>query len=286
MSDEPKPTARVDDWVAHDNSQHWKFFAWLATTALQARYLTLAFAWTPAGALLFGASILIEWWVGDFIDSTVEDIAMKNADPAEKRVATGSPNVFVQDIPAVRGEKEDKTDTCHNAKVEQGSRWVSINKKAAARWFDRTSCSGGATIREGKGLPKAEVFMGGPPSHYSNTADYHEKAKLAWSLFQIWKGFSNGIGQGIKSINPRNTPFVPRAHPSSVTASRTSAAGPVRRASTGSPTRRTHPRTELENHEQPRDRNHCHRRHDRRSHLCDQAGDEPAVPGRAPRDLV
>ncbi len=200
MSDEPKPAARRTEWISHDNSQHIKFGVWLATTAAQLRWVSLAFAWTPAGAAVLVGSIVIEWAVGEFvIDPLVEAVAEKLAKPPEPEVKTGSPNVWIQDLNAVRGEDEDKTTKCHESVVAQGSKWVSINKKAASRWGDRTKCFGGATIQKNPGLPKEEVFIGGPPSNYSNTAGYHEKIKTIWSLFQIWRGFRNGFEVGIKN---------------------------------------------------------------------------------------
>lgn len=142
------PAARKTEWIAHDNSQHIKFLVWATTTVLQARYIALPFAWTPAGAAIFVGSVLVEWAVGTFVlDPLSEAIGEALASPPVPRVCTGSPNVTIQDLPAVRGQQKDKTDTCHAADVEQGSQWVSINLKPASRWGDRTSCSGGATIQ-------------------------------------------------------------------------------------------------------------------------------------------
>lgn len=195
------PAARKTEWIAHDNSQHIKFLVWVATTALQARYVTLAFAWTPAGAALFVGSVLVEWAIGTYvIDPLVESAAEAMAKPPEPRVCTGSPNVLIQDLEAVRGQQQDNTDTCHVAKVEQGSQWVSINQKPASRWGDRTSCSGGATIQKNPGLPKEEVFIGGPPNSYSNTAGYHELAKNLWAAFQIYGAFTKAIGSGLSRM--------------------------------------------------------------------------------------
>ncbi len=196
-----KPAARKTEWIAHDNSQHIKFLLWATTTILQARYIALPFAWTPAGAALFAGSILVEWAVGTFVlDPLAESIGEALAKPPEPRVCSGSPNVTIQDLPAVRGQQKDKTDTCHTADVEQGSQWVSINLKPASRWGDRTSCSGGATIQKNPGLPKEEVFIGGPPSAYSNTAGYHEFAKNVWAAFQVYGAFTKAIGSGLSRV--------------------------------------------------------------------------------------
>jgi uncharacterized Zn-binding protein involved in type VI secretion len=203
MSDDIQPAARKTEFIRHDNSQLAKAIGWAVWTGgaafATARFVSAWFSWTPAGAAIFVGSLVIEWYLGNLVESTLEDFAASHADDAIARVKTGSPNVFVNDLEAVRGEKQDETEMCHNAKVEQGSLWVSINKKPATRWGDRTSCNGGAYVYKNPALPRANTFIGGPKSYYANEHAGHTLVKAIWNIFNVWKaGTYEGLEYGIR----------------------------------------------------------------------------------------
>lgn len=208
MSDDPKPAARLGDFIAHDNSQAFKFIAFVVQAAASARYVKIALfgsggVLTPQGALIFVGAAAVDWAVSSLAETAVEKLAEYFADPGIPKIGTASDDTFVNGIKAARGAKRDKVD-CHSQKIEQGSQWVNINQAPAARWKDRTSCRGGAFLEKNPALPRENVLFGGPPTDYANKAPVHEAADKLWTLFKMRKGFGAAtdelIGKGVSGI--------------------------------------------------------------------------------------
>ncbi len=204
MSKDPKPAARLHDFVAHDNSHAWKFLGFLATTAtslaIGAKFIKapLVFA-GPKGWLAIGAISVVEWAVSNFVQDQIDELSKKFADPGIPEIATGSNDTFVNSLKAARGAKMDLV-RCHSKVIEQGSEWVTINKAPAARWTDRTAC-GGAFLTKNPGLIPENVYIGGPPTNYANVAGYHKAAELLMLLFQgPFNGYTKGTGEALDTI--------------------------------------------------------------------------------------
>lgn len=204
MSDEPLPAARKTDFVAHDNSQALKLggFILFEAVAYGAGSLIkapLVFA-GPAGWAALVVIAVIEWKVGNFIQDTLDEKAKDWADPGIPKISTGSDNVFVNSLEAVRGAKRDKVE-CHNQKVEQGSQWVTINKAPASRWRDRTSCKGGAFLTKNPALIPENVLIGGPPTDYENVYEVQKFLELVWFIAEpLHEGHKSGIGEALDAF--------------------------------------------------------------------------------------
>lgn len=208
MSDDPKPAARLGDFIAHDRSQLMKFIGFGVQAALSARYVKVALfgsggVLTPQGAAIFVGAAVVDWMVSSFAETMLEKLAEALADPGIPKIDSASNDTFVNGLKAARGAKRD-TVACHNQKIEQGSQWVNINQAPAARWKDRTSCGGGAFLTKNPALPRENVLFGGPPTDYANKAPYHQAADLLLTVFKGHTGFGaaadEAIGKGVSSF--------------------------------------------------------------------------------------
>ena len=209
MSDEPKPAARLNDFIAHDNSHFLKFLGWVFTSGASFGAMAAAKSFFkaplllagPAGWAAFAAITVVEWGVSKYLDSVIDEESKKHADPGVPKVNQGCEQVFVQSLQWARANFDHVICQQHGFRlIKQGSEWVSINRQPAARWTDRTHCRGGASLTENPGLPPKTVYAGGPPSEYENKADYHKLLDLLWTLKGGSGGwadaFETGVGKG------------------------------------------------------------------------------------------
>lgn len=106
-----------------------------------------------ATALEFGANAYVGTKITQFAESTGERIGSEHMCAPSGQVAQGSPNVFINGLPAARASD---AETCDAGVVAQGSASVFINGLPAARLTDKTSC-GGQIVDASR-----NVFIGGP----------------------------------------------------------------------------------------------------------------------------
>lgn len=205
MSEEPKPAARLNDYVAHDNSQWLKLLGWAFTTGAAGLAMKAASSMFkaplllagPAGWAVFAGLTAVEWGVSKWLESYIDEESKKHADPGVPKVNQGCEQVFVQSLQWARANFDHVICQKHGFKlIKQGSEWVSINRQPAARWTDRTHCSGGATLTENPGLPPKTVYAGGPPSEYENKADLHKLLDLLWTIKGGSKGWADAFETG------------------------------------------------------------------------------------------
>lgn len=143
-----------------------------------------------AGALL-GASFVVEWAVSKVIEEGVKYV-VKKQHTGVPEIQKGSPNVYVNKLPAARGgDTKGDPVSCHKGKqVKQGSQWVSFNKLPAARLEDLTTCPGNISSAS------ANVAIGGPPTDY-NPHQTLENALFVLTLFNAAKkGAVKGAASG------------------------------------------------------------------------------------------
>jgi uncharacterized Zn-binding protein involved in type VI secretion len=211
MSKEPKPAARLNDFVAHDNSHLFKFLGFVFSSGLSFGAMAAAKHFIKAPLLLagplgwgaFAAITVVDWYVSKWLQNQIDEESKKYADPGVPKVAQGCEQVFVNSLQAARANFDHVICEKHSFKlIKQGSEWVTINKQPASRWKDRTDCPGGAFLTKNPGNPPENVYYGGPPSEFANTAAYHKIAELLWTLNGGRGGFYDAgetiVGEGAK----------------------------------------------------------------------------------------
>ncbi len=207
MSD-PKPAARRTDLINHGIIQGERMGKIAAAvfetgaTAYQMYKAAKTVAVVGAGVVtsetggwgavaVWGASWVVEWAVSKAIEEVVS-YAVRSGGTGIPGIKMGSDNVFINKLEAARGAEEGGDPViCHPGQwVRQGSQWVTINSKPAARLNDMTKCPGHIVTGS------KNVNVGGPP------IEYNPHATLDWMLFgltvhnAIKKGMVNGIVAG------------------------------------------------------------------------------------------
>ncbi len=180
---EPKPAARKDDLIEHNQSQVLRFLgmvfanAWAAArVASVAKNIVLASA-GPAGWAALGVSIVVEWAVVEAVEWASGEIGERIRTQGIHGIRNGSPAVFINLRNAARGGPTGDPLACHSGKiVREGSRWVSFDGKPAGRLGDFTNHSG----KVSSGSPN--VYIGGPPVSYDNELAVHG---LVGNLFSL-----------------------------------------------------------------------------------------------------
>jgi len=135
----------------------------------------------PAGWGAFLLSWGVEYLVSKAIEKGVEYYVSKKH-TGQKEIATGSDNIFVNNLEAARGNKRDKVSCCGNV-TEQGSQWVSFNKKPAARLEDATKCPGNISSAS------KNVGIGGPPTEF----DPHAALDAISDVLSLFNGMKKGL---------------------------------------------------------------------------------------------
>lgn len=173
MSDDPfPPAARLHDPVAHSNALGGfvagaliglaaaagvAIVVGMVATAAAAEIATAGLA-TPlvAGVAVTVGELAVNVVAGGaitrFAEDTGEALGSKSMQAPSGAVSQGSPNVFVNGLPAAR---VTDAESCDAGKVAQGSAGVFINGLPAARVGDKVTC--GAVIVGGS----RNVFIGG-----------------------------------------------------------------------------------------------------------------------------
>jgi hypothetical protein len=185
MSDEPKPAMRKTDYLKSDISQ------WLGVLV---DILKQAVAFTKWGVRIVailggpetgGLSIVLGFIAAELLDKAfdiatdwaVDKIARAFAKGPIAEILEGSPNVFFNTFEAARGGPDGDNTTLQQ--IMQGSEWVYVNKRPAARLDDRTRSSGFCVLKPG---PDPNVFIGGPPTAYENKPELGKEAQLLLNL--------------------------------------------------------------------------------------------------------
>ncbi len=202
---EPKPAARRTDLINHgiiQGERMGKIAAWVfetGATAWQMYRAAKTVAVVGAGvvtsetggwgaAVVWGASWVVEWGVSKVIEEAVS-AAVRTGGTGIPGIKMGSDNVFINKLEAARGAEEGGDPViCHPGQwVRQGSQWVSINSKPAARLDDMTKCPGHIATAS------KNVDIGGPPIEY----DPH--ATLDWVLFglSVHNAIKKGLVEGL-----------------------------------------------------------------------------------------
>ncbi|NUO54744.1 MAG: hypothetical protein HOV80_38375 [Polyangiaceae bacterium] len=210
MSNEPKPAARLNDYVAHDNSQFLKFLGFVFSSGVTMGAMAAAKSLVKAPLLLagplgwgaFAVITIADWYVSKWFQSYIDEESKKSADPGVPKIAQGCEQVFVNSLQAARANFDHVICQIHGFKlIKQGSEWVTINKQPASRWQDRTECPG-AFLTENPGNPPKNVYYGGPATEYANQAAYHQLAELLLTLYGGKGGFYEAgetlVGEGSK----------------------------------------------------------------------------------------
>lgn len=206
MSDEPKPAARLNDFVAHDNSQFFKFLGFVFSSGVSMGVMAAAKSAIKAPLLLagplgwgaFAAITVVDWYVSKWFQSYIDEQSKNYADPGVPKINQGCEQVFVNSLQAARATFDHVVCQQHGFKlIKQGSEWVTINKQPASRWKDRTACPGGAFLTENPGNPPKNVYYGGPATEYANQADYHKFAELMLTLWGGKGGWSDAFETGV-----------------------------------------------------------------------------------------
>lgn len=206
MSNEPKPAARLDDHVAHDNSHFLKFLGFVFSSGVSFGVMAAAKSVIKAPLLLagplgwgaFAVITVADWYVSKWFQSYIDEESKKSADPGVPRIAQGCEQVFVNSLQAARANFDHVACQNHGIKlIKQGSEWVSINRQPASRWQDRTDCPGGAFLTKNPGNPPENVYYGGPASEFANQAGYHKLAELLWTLYGAKGGFYDAFETGV-----------------------------------------------------------------------------------------
>jgi uncharacterized Zn-binding protein involved in type VI secretion len=189
MSDEPKPAMRKGDFLKSDVSQ------WLGVLV---SILKQAVAFTKWGVRIVailggpetgGLSIVLGFIAAELLDKAfdvaadwaVDKIARAFAKGPIPFIYEGSPNVFFNTFEAARGGADGDNTTLKQ--IMQGSEWVYVNKRPAARLDDRTRTSGFCVLRPG---PDPDIFIGGPPTEFDNKPELGKEAQL---LLNVAKNF-------------------------------------------------------------------------------------------------
>ncbi len=146
-------------------------------------------------AAVLAVELVVEFAISPAIEQGVQYLVAKKHG-GEPGIETGSPNVFVNKLEAARGGGKDTVICPKGKKVMQGSKWVSINLKPAARLEDITECPGNISSAS------KNVAIGGPPTHYNP----HLKLEIVLLVFGAYnsgkKGMVEAIMDGVKNGVP------------------------------------------------------------------------------------
>ncbi|HEX8412824.1 MAG TPA: PAAR domain-containing protein [Sphingomicrobium sp.] len=216
MSDElSPPAARLHDPVAHSHALGGfvagalvglaaaagvAIVVGMAATAVAAEVATAGLA-TPlvAGVAVTVGEFAVNAVVGGKLMGLAEDagetLGSKSMAAPSGEISQGSPNVFINGLPAAR---VTDTETCDAGKVAQGSATVFINGLPAARVGDKVTC--GAVIVGGSG----NVFIGGgttsPLPIQSEVPQWARWAAVVVGILPALGGAARAIGPALAEV--------------------------------------------------------------------------------------
>lgn len=193
MSEAPLPAARWEDLIAHNQSQLMRLLGEIAgglgTAWAAARILRVAVALNPAGLAFLGASFLLEYFITKAIDYGADKLGEAMAEPGIMGIKMGSNNVSMNRRPAARGGPQGDPVKCHDGKkIIEGSRWVSINEKPAARVSDWTNHSS----KVATGSPN--VFIGGPKVDADRQSELQSFIGYGFAAVNLASAYRKGWG--------------------------------------------------------------------------------------------
>jgi len=199
MSDGPPPAARWEDLIAHNQSQLLRFFGelamGLASAWAAAKFLRLVVALNPAGLAFFLASLALEYAAGKLVDLGADKLGELLSEPGIMGIEKGSNNVSVNRRPLARGGTDGDPLKCHRGKkIIEGSEWVAVNTKPAARINDWTNDSG----KVATGSPN--VFIGGPRVSANRQSEWQTFLSYAFTVVDLTKAYRKGWTEVGKTV--------------------------------------------------------------------------------------
>ncbi len=207
MSDKVSPAMQKTDYVSPDDSQVLGFLKDLLMGFVPVSKWAMVAAGTAFGGPLgfavgIGLSIALDAAFNAAADFAVEGLADLTAKPGEPLIEEGSPNVFFNSLEAARGGEQGDPTT--RQRIAQGSMWVDINTRPAARQGDRVKGSGKVVLLKGR-VPN--IFIGGDPTEYDNKLELNpdlqkliDVAELANALKGLPKGGKELLENAKKAI--------------------------------------------------------------------------------------
>jgi uncharacterized Zn-binding protein involved in type VI secretion len=180
-----QPAMEKTDFVSADDSQLLGFLKDLVMDFVSVGKAGIVGAGTALGGPIgfiagLAISVLVDAVFEAAVDYAVEGIADLTAQPGAPEILEGSPNVFFNSKEAARGGPSGDNTTLK--RIAQGSKWVDINKRPAARQGDRVKGSGKVVLDPAR---KPDIFIGGPPTTYDNELELNPDLKRLIALLRF-----------------------------------------------------------------------------------------------------
>lgn len=181
-----EPAMEKTDFVSADNSQVLGFLKDLAMNFVSVGKWGIVIGTSAIGGPVgFVVGVLISAALDAAFeaaaDYAVEEIADLTAQPGAPAILEGSPNVFFNNHEAARGGPQGDDTTLQ--RIAQGSKWVDINTRPAARQGDRVKGSGKVVLNPARNPPN--IFIGGPPTEYDNELELNPDLKKLIAVLEL-----------------------------------------------------------------------------------------------------
>jgi uncharacterized Zn-binding protein involved in type VI secretion len=185
MSDKVPVAVRRTDYTAEDYSQILGLLGDLIKDLVPVASWTVKVVSLGGGPVGFivglALSTALEMAFDAAVDYAVDGLTEYTVKDGQKEILEGSPNVFFNKLEAARGgPKGDPTLT--RGLIMQGSQWVDINTRPAARQGDKTRLSGRVVFKK---EDHANIFIGGDPTSFDNTLPLPADLEKAIQLLKI-----------------------------------------------------------------------------------------------------